>query len=140
MRTIGVAEKALELMCARAQERVAFGRKLVEFDTIRAQIADARIAIESSRLLCYLAADQMDKVGHKAARAYIAMIKVHGPIMALKVVDNALQVHGAAGVSQTTPLAAMWASLRTLRLADGPDEVHRRTITKWELSKLPSKL
>jgi acyl-CoA dehydrogenase len=135
MRCIGVAERALELMCQRVEKRVAFGKPLAEQGTIRADIAASRMEIEQARLLTLKAAYMMDTVGNKAARAEIAMIKVVAPNVALRVLDRAIQAHGAAGVSQDTFLAAAWANVRTLRLADGPDEVHIESIAKVELSK-----
>ena len=137
MRTIGVAERALELMCERANAREAFGRPLVEFDSIRKDIARSRLEIEQARLMTLKAAHMMDTVGNKVARQEIAMIKVIAPSMALNVLDRAIQVHGGAGVSQDTFLAAAWASVRTLRLADGPDEVHLDSIAKMELRNYP---
>jgi acyl-CoA dehydrogenase len=135
MRTIGAAEEALGLMCERLQSRVAFGKRLSEHSIWEQRIADARTEIEATRLLCLKAADMMDREGNKAARAEIAMIKVKAPNMALKVIDNAVQAFGGAGVSQDTPLAMSWAHIRTLRLADGPDEVHNRAIAKLEFDK-----
>jgi acyl-CoA dehydrogenase len=135
MRLIGVAERALESLCRRALQRVAFGKPLAEQGVVREAIADSRIEIEQARLLTLQAADRMDKAGNKAARAEIAMIKVVAPAMALRVLDRAVQVHGAAGVSADFGLAAAWAGARTLRLADGPDEVHRRTVARMELAK-----
>jgi acyl-CoA dehydrogenase len=135
MRCIGVAERALESMCRRVQSRVAFGRALAEQGTIRADVAMSRMEIEQARLLTLKAADMMDKVGNKAARSEIAMIKVVAPNVALRVLDRAIQVHGGAGVSQDTFLASAWAMVRSLRLADGPDEVHIESIAKWELGK-----
>ena len=135
MRCIGLAERALETMCARVQTRVAFGKTLSEQGTIRAAIAESRMEIEQARLLTLKAAHMMDTVGNKAARAEIAMIKVIAPNVALRVLDRAIQAHGAAGVSQDTFLASSWAMARTLRLADGPDEVHVESIAKWELAK-----
>ena len=125
MRLIGVAERALETMCRRVGSRVAFGKKLAEQGTIRADIAESRMEIEQARLLVLKAAYMMDTVGNKAARGEIAMIKVIAPNVTLRVLDRAIQAHGAAGVCQDTFLAAAWANSRTLRLADGPDEVHR---------------
>jgi acyl-CoA dehydrogenase len=137
MRLIGVAERALETMCQRVQERVAFGKPLSEQGTIRADIARSRMEIEQARLLTMKAAYLMDTVGNKAARGEIAMIKVVAPNVALRVLDRAIQAHGGAGVSQDTFLAAAWANARTLRLADGPDEVHTESIAKHELKKWP---
>jgi len=134
MRLIGAAERALELMVRRVKERVAFGKPLSEQGVIREWIADSRIEIEQARLLTLKAAYMMDTVGNKAAKKEIAMIKVVAPNMALKVIDRAIQAFGAAGVSEDVPLAFMWANARTLRLADGPDEVHRRAIARMELS------
>jgi acyl-CoA dehydrogenase len=138
MRCIGVAERALEMMCQRVQKRVAFGKPLAEQGTIRADIANSRMEIEQARLLVLKAAHLMDTAGNKAARAEIAMIKVVAPIMTLRVLDRAIQAHGGAGVSQDTFLAGAWAQVRSLRLADGPDEVHREAIAKLELEKVVS--
>lgn len=135
MRCIGVAERALETMCRRVQARVAFGKTLAEQGTIRADIANSRMEIEQARLLTLKAAHMMDTVGNKAARAEIAMIKVVAPNVTLRVLDRAIQAHGGAGVSQDTFLAAAWANVRTLRLADGPDEVHMEAIARQELGK-----
>jgi acyl-CoA dehydrogenase len=135
MRLIGLAERALESMCRRVQSRVAFGKPLADQGTIRAHIADSRIEIEQARLLTMKAAHLMDTVGNKVARTEIAMIKVVAPNVALRVIDRAIQAHGAAGVSGDFFLADAWASARTLRLADGPDEVHRETIARLELRR-----
>src|ERR1700683_725754 len=139
MRCIGVAERALETTCKRVQARVAFGKALAEQGTIRAGIAESRMEIEQARLLTLKAAHMMDTVGNKAARAEIAMIKVVAPNVALRVLDRAIQAHGAAGVSQDTFLASSWAMARTLRLADGPDEVHVESIAKWEVGTAKKK-
>ena len=135
MRCIGVAERALESMCARVKTRVAFGRTLAEQGTIRAAIAESRLEIDQARLLTLRAAYLMDTVGNKAARSEIAQIKVVAPRMLLRVLDRAIQAHGAAGVSEDFPLSKAWAHARTLRLADGPDEVHLEAIAKIELQK-----
>jgi acyl-CoA dehydrogenase len=135
MRAIGMAERALELMCQRAVSRVAFGGPLAKQGVVREQIAESRMAIEQARLLTLKTAWLIDKHGVQAARSEVAAIKVIAPRVALEVVDRAIQVHGGAGVSGDTPLAAMWAGLRTLRLADGPDEVHVRSVARAELGK-----
>jgi acyl-CoA dehydrogenase len=139
MRLIGVAERALESMCRRADSRVAFGKKISEQGTIRADIAESRMEIEQARLLVLKAAYMMDTVGNKAARAEIAMIKIIAPNVTLRALDRAIQAHGAAGVCQDTFLAAAWANSRTLRLADGPDEVHREAIAKLEIERVVGK-
>jgi acyl-CoA dehydrogenase len=138
MRLIGVAERALASLCRRATERVAFGKTLADQGVVREAIANSRIEIDQARLLTLKAAAMMDRNGNKAARAEIAMIKVVAPSMALRVIDRAVQVHGGAGVSADFGLAAAWAAARTLRLADGPDEVHRASIAKQELAKMAS--
>ncbi|HSL00465.1 MAG TPA: acyl-CoA dehydrogenase [Rubrobacteraceae bacterium] len=137
MRLIGVAERAIELMRERVKSREAFGKPLAEQGVILEWIADSRIEIEQARLLTLKAAHMMDTVGNKEARAEIAMIKVVAPNVALRVLDRAIQAHGGAGVSDDFPLAYLWAASRTLRLADGPDEVHRVSVAKLELKKEP---
>jgi alkylation response protein AidB-like acyl-CoA dehydrogenase len=135
MRTIGAAEEALSAMVQRLMTRKAFGKTLAEQGVWEERIANARMEIDMTRLMCLKAADMMDRVGNKAAQGEIAMIKVAAPIMALKVIDNAIQAFGAAGVSEDFGLARAYASIRTLRLADGPDEVHRRAIARQEFKK-----
>jgi acyl-CoA dehydrogenase len=135
MRTIGAAEEALDAMVKRLMSRTAFGKTIAEQGVWEERIADARINIEMTRLLCLKAADMMDRAGNKAAQGEIAMIKVAAPNMALKVIDDAIQAFGGAGVSDDVGLARAYASIRTLRLADGPDEVHRRAIARLELKK-----
>ena len=135
MRCIGIAERALELMCRRVTERIAFGRPLADQGVIREWIADSRIEIEQARLLTLKAAHLMDTVGAKGAAVEISAIKVVAPNTALRVVDRAMQAHGGGGVSDDFPLARMYAGLRTLRFADGPDEVHRRQIARTELAR-----
>ncbi|MGE5195439.1 MAG: acyl-CoA dehydrogenase family protein [Deltaproteobacteria bacterium] len=135
MRLIGLADRALETMCRRVTVRIAFGKPLGEHGTIRHDIAESRIEIEQARLLTLKAAHLMDTVGNKAARSEIAMIKVVAPNVAVRVIDRAIQAHGALGVSGDTFLAEAWAAARTLRLADGPDEVHRETIARLELQR-----
>jgi acyl-CoA dehydrogenase len=137
MRSIGAAERALELMCRRGMSREAFGKRLADLGGNYDKIADARINIDMARLLTLKAAYMMDTVGNKVARSEIAQIKVAVPNIACKIIDDAIQMHGGAGVSQVFPLARMYASQRTLRLADGPDEVHRRTVARMELGKYP---
>ncbi|WP_022926907.1 acyl-CoA dehydrogenase family protein [Patulibacter americanus] len=137
MRSIGAAERALELLCRRAQERVTFGKPVADNANVQDWIAEGRIEIEMIRLLAMKTAWLMDTVGNKHARTEIAAIKVAAPQVALKIIDRAIQVHGGGGVSDDFPLAMMWAHQRTLRLADGPDEVHKRTIAKFELRKNP---
>jgi acyl-CoA dehydrogenase len=135
MRQIGQAERALEKLCKRSKARVAFGKTIAEQGGLRQKIADARCEIEMARLLTLKAAFMMDTVGNKAAQAEIAMIKVVAPNVASRVIDLAIQVHGAAGVSEDFGLANAYAHSRTIRLADGPDEVHREAIAKLELRK-----
>ena len=139
MRAVGVAERALELMCRRAVSREAFGKPLAELGGNYDVIANARINIDMARLLTLKAAYMMDTVGNKVARSEIAQIKVAVPNIALKIIDDAIQMHGGAGVSQVFPLAKMYASMRTLRLADGPDEVHRRAVARLEIGKYPDR-
>jgi len=138
MRMIGMAERALETMCRRAQSRTAFGKTIAEQGVTRHWIAESRMEIDQARLLTLHAARKMDEVGNKAARAEIAMIKVVAPNMAIKVIDRAIQVCGGGGVSQDFHLAYAWARARAIRLADGPDEVHRETVAKFELKKHPT--
>jgi acyl-CoA dehydrogenase len=135
MRLIGQAERALELMCRRVKSRVAFGKPIAEQTVTLERIAEARMAIDQARLLTLMAAQRMDTVGNKAARAEIAMIKVVAPAMLLKVTDWAIQAHGAAGLSEDFPLASIYAYGRTVRIADGPDEVHRNQVGRLELKK-----
>lgn len=135
MRAVGQAERALELMCRRAQNRTAFGKPLAQLGANYDIIAEARMSIEQTRLLCLKAAWMMDQGDPRAAAPWISQIKVIAPRMALKVVDEAIQMHGGTGVSQDTPLAGMWTALRTLRLADGPDAVHRMVIARGELKR-----
>lgn len=136
MRTIGVAEMALAAMAKRLQSRVAFGKTIAEHSIWEQRVARARIDIEMTRLLCLKAADMMDRAGNKAAQGEIAMIKVQAPMMALQILDDAIQAHGGGGVSEDFPLAAAWAGVRTLRFADGPDEVHNRAIARAEFAKV----
>ena len=135
MRAIGQAEKALELMIRRSKTRTAFGKELTELGANYDIIANCRMEIEQSRLLCLKAAWMMDTAGVKAAQPWISQIKVVAPLMALKVIDEAIQMHGGMGISQDTPLAQMWTHVRTLRLADGPDAVHRRQVARAELRR-----
>jgi acyl-CoA dehydrogenase len=135
MRTIGVAEAALEKMVRRLTSRVAFGKRIADQSVWEQRIAEARIDIEMARLLCLKAADMMDKAGNKVARLEIAMIKVAAPRVALRIIDDAIQAHGGGGVTKDFGLAKAYAAIRTLRLADGPDEVHNRTIARMELAK-----
>merc|ERR1712151_153397 len=139
MRTIGEAEDAMETIVHRAQQRTAFGSPLIEKDTILQILAEAKLQLTRSRMLCYLAAVVADEKGFKAAKQYIAMIKVDAPRMALKIVDDAIQVHGAHGVSQDSGLADRYTHLRTMRVADGPDIVHMNTIAKEVLAKPPGR-
>jgi acyl-CoA dehydrogenase len=134
MRTIGLAERALELMCERAASRVAFGKEIARQGVVQEWIAESRMAIEQARLLTLKTAWLIDTQGVKAARTEVAAIKVVAPRVALDVIDKAIQVHGGAGVSPDTPLARMWAAARTLRIADGPDEVHIRSVARTELA------
>jgi len=138
MRTIGVAEQAIDAIIYRAHNRVAFGKKLANHDTIRKAVAEARIDITKSRLLCYLAAVQADDHGFKDAKTYVAMTKVDAPRMCLRIIDEAIQVHGAHGVSQDSQLTNLYIGVRILRVADGPDIVHLNTIAKEELKKKSS--
>jgi acyl-CoA dehydrogenase len=135
MRLIGIAERALQLMCERAEKRFAFGKKISEQGMVRSWIAEARLEIEQARLLVLKTAWMMDEVGNKAARNEIAMIKAVVPRMALKIIDRAIQTHGGAGVSDDFPLANFWIVARSLQIADGPDEVHLETVAKNELKK-----
>src|SRR3954466_15517342 len=135
MRTIGAAEEALDAMVKRLMSRTAFGKTIAEQGVWAERVANARIDIEMTRLLCLKAADVMDRAGNKAAQGEVAMIKVAAPIMALKIIDNAIQAFGGAGVSEDVGLARAYASIRTLRIADGPDEVHRRAIARLEFKK-----
>jgi acyl-CoA dehydrogenase len=135
MRLIGVAERALELMCDRVSKRETFGKKIMQHQIVQGWIAQSRLEIEQARLLTLKAAWMMDTVGNKAAKQEIAMIKIVAPSMALGVVDRAIQAHGGAGVCQDTPLPHMWAHARTLRLADGPDEVHLLSLARQELKR-----
>ena len=135
MRLVGQAEKALELLCKRGLSRIAFGRELVKLGGNYDVIADSRIEIESARLLTLKAARKMDLVGNKDARGEISQIKVYVPNITLNIIDRAIQMHGGIGISQRTPLAKMWANARTLRFADGPDEVHRMVVARLELLK-----
>src|SRR5246500_3195185 len=135
MRTVGVAEAALEKMVRRLQSRVAFGKRIADHSVWEQRVAEARIDIEATRLLCLKAADMMDKAGNKAARLEIAMIKVAAPRVALKIIDDAIQAHGGGGVTSDFGLAKAYAGIRTLRLADGPDEVHNRAIARLEYAR-----
>merc|ERR1712151_1451602 len=138
MRTIGTAEQAIEAIIHRAHNRIAFGKLLSNQATIRQSVAEARLDITKSRLLCYLAAVQADEHGFKAEKAYIAMTKVDAPRMCLKIIDEAIQVHGAHGVSQDSALTDLYTHVRHVRLADGPDIVHLNTIAKEELKRKSS--
>lgn len=140
MRLIGMAQRSLELMCRRSASRVAFGRQIKDFSSVRQEIALSRCEIEQARLLTLSAADKMDRAGNKEAKDLIAMIKIVAPNMALRVIDRAIQIHGGMGVSNDTPLASFWAGARTLRLADGPDEVHmyqlgRNTVKQYMMEE-----
>ncbi|MCW4461270.1 acyl-CoA dehydrogenase family protein [Sphingomonas sp. BT-65] len=135
MRSIGVAEGALELMCKRLLSRVAFGKRIADHSIWEQRVAEARSNLEMMRLLCLKAADMMDKAGNKSAQGEIAMIKAMGPRITLQILDDAIQAFGGAGVSGDTPLASAWAGMRTLRFADGPDEVHNRAIARAEFGK-----
>jgi hypothetical protein len=135
MRTLGAAERALNLMCRRSLQRVAFGKPLAELGGNAEAIADARIKLEQARLLTLKAAWMLDEVGTKGARSEISQIKVAVPNVALEIIDDAIQMHGGAGVSDDFPLADLFGAIRTLRIADGPDEVHRALIAKLELKK-----
>ena len=135
MRSIGTAERALEMMCRRGMQRTAFGKPLIKLGGNFDVVAESRIEIEQARLLVLKAAWLMDNVGNKAAASEISQIKVVAPQVALKVIDEAMQMHGAMGISQDTPLANMWTHVRTLRLADGPDAVHRRQVARTELKR-----
>ena len=135
MRLVGLAERALELMCKRAVQRVAFGKSVAQQTVTQERIAEARCAIEQARLLTLKAAWMMDRAGNKAAQAEIAMIKVVAPNMACRVIDWAMQAHGGGGMSQDFPLAYFYTLARTLRFADGPDEVHRNALAKIELGR-----
>ena len=141
MRSIGVAERALELMCQRGTDpnKNAFGKPLAQLGANFDHIADSRIQLNAARLLTLDAAHKMDTVGNKIAASEIAQIKVMVPIVALDIIDRAIQIHGGEGVSQVTPLASMYAHMRCLRLADGPDEVHRRVVARYEAGKYISK-
>jgi acyl-CoA dehydrogenase len=135
MRLIGVAERSLELMCDRAKSRTAFGKPVAQQGVVRQWIAEARLAIDQARLLVLRTAWMMDTAGNKAARKEIAMIKAVVPQMALTIIDRAIQTHGGGGVSQDFPLAQFWIYARSLRLADGPDEVHLESVAKMELAQ-----
>jgi len=135
MRLLGMAERAIDLMCERAIARTAFGKPLARQGVVQQQIAKSRIEVEQARLLVLKAAWLVDRGGAKAARTEIAAIKVVAPRVATTVIDRAIQVHGGAGVSDDTPLASMWAGARTLRIADGPDEVHLRDVARAELRR-----
>jgi acyl-CoA dehydrogenase len=135
MRAVGMAERALELMCQRAVSRTAFGKTLARQGVVQAQIAESRMAIEQARLLTLKTAWLIDTVGAKGARSEIAAIKVIAPRMLCEVIDRAIQVHGGGGVSDDFPLAEMYAGARTLRIADGPDDVHIRSVARQELGR-----
>jgi acyl-CoA dehydrogenase len=137
MRALGAAERALALLVQRAQERVAFGGPLADQGVVQQQVAESRLEIEQARLLCYRTSHVIDTHGNKAARDLVAMAKVAVPRAATRVIDRAIQVHGGAGITDVTPLAAMYAWHRAMRLFDGPDEVHLRSIAKSELGRTP---
>ena len=138
MRLIGMAERALELLCGRVSQRIAFGRPLAEQGVIQEWIAESRVRIEQARLLVFKTAWLMDTVGNKGAHTEIQAIKIAAPSTVEWIIDKAIQAHGAGGVSQDTPLAGLWAGARTLRLADGPDEVHRASLARRELRRWSS--
>jgi alkylation response protein AidB-like acyl-CoA dehydrogenase len=140
MRTIGAAERAIEAMAERLLSRVAFGKRLADLSVWEQRLGEARIDIEMARLLCLKAADLMDRTNNKTARLEIAMIKVAAPRAALRVIDHAMQAHGAGGLSDDFGLAQAYAGMRTLRIADGPDEVHLRTIARMELAKVGERM
>jgi acyl-CoA dehydrogenase len=140
MRSIGMAERALDLMIARAQSRTTFGEPVANRSNVQDWIAEARIEIEMIRLLVFKTAYLMDTVGNQKARTEIAAIKVAAPEIALKIIDRAIQVHGGGGVTDDFPLASFYAHQRTLRIADGPDEVHKRTIARVELRRMEREL
>jgi acyl-CoA dehydrogenase len=138
MRLIGMAERALSLMCQRAQSRIAFGKPVAQQGVVMDWIAESRVHIEQARLLVLKTAWLMDTVGNKGAHTEIQAIKIAVPLMAEWVLDKAIQVHGGGGVSQEFPLSSLWAAARTLRLADGPDEVHKMSLAKRELKQYQS--
>ncbi|KAJ1826865.1 hypothetical protein LPJ73_008902, partial [Coemansia sp. RSA 2703] len=140
MRSLGMGERGLELMVERVQSRTTFGRKIVEHGVVLDYIAKSRMELESARMLVLRAADMIDKVGAKHAKKEIAMAKVVVPTIVLGILDRAIQMHGAGGVGQDTPLADFWAGMRTLRIADGPDEVHTRQIAQLEIAEQNARL